>query len=530
MSPVIRPRGLEERCRRGLAAADALVNRLVGWRFNPLYQSGTIVIALLLILLVTGIWLLLFYRVGAPWASVARITEDPWLGNWVRGVHRYASDAAVIAAVVHLLRVFAQARSWGPRVLAWVSGVLLLGMLLVSGWTGFVMVWDVFGQLLALEGARLLDALPILSEPVGRTFAGDRVIPDAFFFVNLFLHVVVPLGMGLGLWIHVSRVARPTLLPPRGLLWTLTALLIGAALLRPLAMAPEASPFALPAEVPLDWFYAFWLPLGRGMPEAAAWGLAAGVTLALLLAPRWTRRGADDRAPASEVNPDLCTGCTQCSLDCPWEAITMVSRTDGRAELLAQVDPKLCVSCGICAGSCAPMGIGPPGRTGRDQLAAMRAWMAAPDRRAAEPVVIACEYGPGGGAERAGRDGRLQASGTALYRVPCAGNLHTSVIEYAIRAGAGGVLVLACPPRDCLNREGPRWLNERVYHDREAELQARVDRRRVAIGHAGLGDRSAARETIAEFRDRIQALEAIAAEPEVVLDTECEPVPVEEKT
>jgi ferredoxin len=522
MNGATRPRAFEEFCRRRLAAADAAVNRLVGWRFNPLYQSGTIVVALLLVLLVTGTWLLFFYRVGAPWASVARITGDPWLGNWVRGVHRYGSDAAVLATALHLFRVFAQGRTWGPRALAWVSGVVLLGLLLVSGWTGFVIVWDVFGQQLALEGARLLDALPILSEPVQRTFAGDRAIPGAFFFVNLFLHVVVPLGMGVGLWIHVSRLARPTLLPPRGLLWTVVALLVVIAVLWPLAIAPEASPFVLPGEVPLDWFYAFWLPISRRLPEGVTWGLGAVATLALLLVPRWTRRTGADRPPASEVNRDLCTGCTQCSLDCPWEAITMVPRSDGRADVVAQVSPELCVSCGICAGSCAPMGIGPPGRTGRDQLSAIRAWMASPDRRPGEAVVMACEYGP------AGLDGRLQLPGTVLHRVPCAGNLHTSVIEYAIRTGAGGVLVLACPPRDCPQREGPRWLTERVYHDREAELKARVDRRRVAIGYAGPGDLAAAREAIGEFRSRVLALEAIEAEPEVVLDTECEPVPLEE--
>ena len=47
--------------------------RLYGSPANPLYQSGTIVIALLLVLIVTGLWLIFFYRVGAPYASVADI-------------------------------------------------------------------------------------------------------------------------------------------------------------------------------------------------------------------------------------------------------------------------------------------------------------------------------------------------------------------------------------------------------------------------------------------------------------------------
>ena len=48
----------------------------------------------------------------------------------------------------------------------------------------------------------------------------------------------------------------------------------------------------------------------------------------------------------------------------------MVPREDGKKfAFQSYVNPDLCVSCGICAASCAPMGVGPPGRTGRDQLA-----------------------------------------------------------------------------------------------------------------------------------------------------------------
>ncbi len=67
-------RAVERSARRVLRQADAALNRLYGWRLNPLYQSGTIVVLLLLVLLASGLWLLLFYRIGAPWDSVARLT------------------------------------------------------------------------------------------------------------------------------------------------------------------------------------------------------------------------------------------------------------------------------------------------------------------------------------------------------------------------------------------------------------------------------------------------------------------------
>src|SRR3990172_6001045 len=186
--------------RRFLARADALMNRLYGWRYNPLYHSGALVVALLIVLFVTGIYLLFFYRLGAPYASVAALTAQPWLGRGIRGLHRYASDTAVVAALVHALRVYAQRRSWGPRTLAWITGLILLFVVFVSGWTGYVMVWDVQAQVLATEGARLFDVLPIFSEPISRAFVGERPIPGAFFFLNLFAHIAFPIGLGLVVW------------------------------------------------------------------------------------------------------------------------------------------------------------------------------------------------------------------------------------------------------------------------------------------------------------------------------------------
>jgi coenzyme F420-reducing hydrogenase delta subunit/Pyruvate/2-oxoacid:ferredoxin oxidoreductase delta subunit len=511
-------RPAERAATRILAWLDAGANRLYGWRANPLYQSGTIVVACFLLMLVTGLWLVLFYRVGAPYDSVARITADRWVGNWMRGVHRYASDAAVLATLVHALRMFAQGRSWGPRALAWVSGVVLLGLILACGWTGYVMVWDTFGQALAREGARMLDALPVLSEPTSRAFTGERPLPPAFFFLNLFAHIGIPLAMGIGLWLHLSRVARPALLPPKPLLLALAGGLVAIALVLPIAMLPEASPFHIPAVVPIDLFFAFWLPLVRDLRPGTALLVMIGSAVALLSVPLVTRRRPAVAPPPSTVDEELCVGCEQCAADCPYEAITMVTRAPGgRSELVARVDPARCVSCGICAGSCAPMGVGPPGRTGRDQLSAARAFLKEPARRAGEHVVICCDRGA------AHWGGAIAEAGAAVLPVDCAGNLHTSIIELCVRGGAAGVLVVACPPRDCWNREGPRWLLERVYHDREAELQARVDRRRVRVAYANAGEE---REVLAAYRAFVadtRPLGDAGTDPGAV-GAECEPV------
>jgi ferredoxin len=499
-----------------LARLVHLFNRLYGEERNPLYRSGALTVGLLLFLIVTGLYLLLFYRIGSPWASVERITGQAWAGRWIRTAHRLAADAAIVTAVVHALRMFAQRRSWGRRAMPWITGTGLVALILVCGWSGYVMVWDSFGQLVAVEGARILDLLPLFSEPLGRAFVGEQPIPGAFFFLNLFVHIALPIGIGIGLLLHVSRVARAQLLPPARVRWWGAGLLVAASVAWPVGMAPEASAFRVPATIPLDLLYGFWLPGARAVPApwvALAW--IAGIVLVALV-PRFTRPAPAARPTPSVVNERLCTGCEQCAQDCPWEAIAMVARDDGRATLVARVDPDRCVSCGICAGSCAPMGIGPAGRTGRDQLGEVRRFVAAHPPRADEVVVVACARGAGGLATHG------DVAGVAVLPVDCAGTLHSSVVEYLVRAGAGGVMVMACPAADCWNREGPAWLDQRLFHGREAELQERVDRRRVALRHVAFADAAGAREAVHQFRAQVQRLAVAPPEEDFDLLARCE--------
>lgn len=511
--------------RRLLAAIEAALTRLVGWEWNPLHQAGTVSVLMMLILLVTGLYLVFVYRVGSPSDSVARIAADPWLGAWMRTLHRYATDVFVIAALAHALRIFAQDRSWGPRTLAWLSGLFIFGAGMVLAWTGFVMAWDTFGERLAREGGRLLDVLPIFSEPLSRIFAGDGPVPSAFFFVNLFIHIALPLGFGVGLWLHVSRLARPVLLPPRRLTRFIVGALTLAAFVFPAPLGPAADPLQLATATPADVIVAWWLPLSERLSPAMAWSAGLACVVLALLVPRLTRRPREASWAPSLVDPRLCTGCNQCPQDCPWEAITMVARDDDRPTKVARVDPSLCVSCGICAGSCAPMGVGPPGRNGRDQLVALRT-STLPALTATDgvsPIVaVACAQAPANHRET------VSAAGAHVHVVPCVGNLHSSVVELLIRNGASGVIVFGCPPRDCVGREGPKWLRERLFDDREAELQPRVDRQRVRIATMAPGDLRGTMDAYQRFERDVTALAPATPERDVEIDVLCDPVPLEE--
>ena len=514
--PPVRPPAAEWLA-RALRPVEGLFNRVYGSQWNPLYKSGPLALAFLLVTLLTGIYLFIFYRVADPYGSVAEL-DATWHGSFMRSLHRYSADLAVVAVAIHAFKMLVAGRTWGARSLAFRSGILLLGAVLFCGWTGLVMAWDVQGQWVAWEGARLIDLFPLFSEPISRSFVQPGSVGSGFFFTNLFLHVALPLGVAGLLWLHASRVARPAMLPPKKLLYWAMGLVAAVSILVPVPLPPQADLLSRPVDVPLDIFYAFWLPVARVLP---AWGhLMFWVVLGAIgfSLPRWWKPKETALTP-SHVDEERCTGCSTCYEDCPFDAISMVPREvpSRRSMTVARVDPTMCVSCGICSGSCAPMVVGPPNRTGREQFRRIRNFASESPALEGRIAVVACGYAVG----EAVAD---RFANVAFIPSGCSGGVHTSSIEGLLAGGASGVFILTCPGRDCLYREGPAWLDERIYNDREAELQPRVDRRRLRVAAFGPGELGRAVAAVDAFSAELAELEFLEAPLTAEGERECEVV------
>lgn len=473
---------------RGLIATlDHLLDRAYGSRWNPSHQSGSLAIALMLVAIATGIYLTVFYRIGAPYESIQRIQAQVWAGRWLRALHRYASDLAVVFVVLHAVRMMAEGRTWGPRVLAWVSGLCLAAAMLIVGWTGYILVWDAHAQLLGAAGARLMDALHLLATPIGRIFGGATPAPASFFFLNLFVHMALPLAMALLIWVHTLRLARSRWLPDRQLTWWATISLTALAFAVPAPLGPGAEGLLLGDRAAYDLFYTAWIPLATHLPASAAWVVSLGLALVPLTLPAWWRPARAKEGEKSHHNPLACTGCGQCVIDCPFEAISMIADPAGRRpHPIAAVNPARCVSCGLCAGSCDQLAIGPPARDGHAQALAVRQLTANADVQGM--VLVHCgQDGVGEAlAERlAGKGHRV-----TLLAVDCAGALHALAVSQLLRAYRGA-FVLGCPTRRCRSREGVPLALERLLQGREPELKQPLDTTRVRFASGGRADLSA---------------------------------------
>ena len=466
---------------RGWRGVERALDRVCGEADNPLRQLGALGYLMFWLVAATGIYLYIFFEtsVDGAHASVERLTHDQWwAGGVLRSLHRYASDAMVVLVALHLLRELALGRFSGFRWFSWVSGVPTPWLLVASGVTGYWLVWDEVAQFVGIAVTEWFGALPGFGPALVRNFVGVDAMTDRMFSLLAFLHIGLPLALLLAMWAHIQRLTRPRTTSSRALtLWSVAALLL-VSLVFPAQSQPPADLLRVPATVPIDWFYLGIFPAMYESSPGAVWVALGGTTLLLVAMPWAVRR---ERPAPVVVDPANCNGCTRCFADCPYEAIEMLPHPSGRGQI-ASVDEDRCASCGICAGACpssTPFRSGQRLATGIDLPAfpidALRVGLDAgiESARAVEagaPVVLfACAAGAT----------VPKTPGVLRVDLVCAGMLPPAFVDYALRAGAAGVVVSSCPPEDCEFRFGARWLSERLAGEREPGLREAVDRSRI---------------------------------------------------
>ena len=93
---------------------------------------------------VTGVVLAMFYVPSPDFAydSIRFIMERLTFGHVLRGLHFFGASFIVVAAVVHMLRVVALGSYKKPREATWITGVVLLLLILGFALTGYLLPWD----------------------------------------------------------------------------------------------------------------------------------------------------------------------------------------------------------------------------------------------------------------------------------------------------------------------------------------------------------------------------------------------------
>ncbi len=301
---------------------EPVPNHLKRWWFclggTPMY--------LFVVQIATGILLAIYYEPSPRTAydSVRYITEEASFGWYIRGLHKWAATLMVAAVILHQIRIYFTGAYRKPRELNWMIGVFLLICTLVTGFTGYSLVYEQLSYWGATVGANITDSIPVVGPWMKSMLLGGADYSERTLSRFFILHAaILPATMVMLLAIHVSLIRLQGITDLRfedddsekrtfnffpdhlytelimGLV--LMILLSVLATVLPATMGPRADPLTTPEVIKPEWFFyvAFrWLKLFSGTFAVLSMGFIVFVMLIWPFVDKWLLK----RFPATEMS------------------------------------------------------------------------------------------------------------------------------------------------------------------------------------------------------------------------------------
>ena len=249
------------------------------------YYLGGATLFLLAVQIFTGILLLLYYRPSAAEAyeSVQFIVTRVPFGWLIRNVHSWSANLLIGAAFAHLFSVFLLKSYRKPRELTWVSGMLLLFLMLGFGFSGYLLPWNELSFFATKVGTGIAGSVPAVGPFLLRLLRGGDDVSGAtlsrFFGIHVAvlpaistllvaLHLLFVQRQGMSVPLRIERRLKPgetlrqmpffpNYILRDVLLWYLAlAALAALAAFSPWGLGKKADPFAaVPAGIRPEWYF-----------------------------------------------------------------------------------------------------------------------------------------------------------------------------------------------------------------------------------------------------------------------------------
>lgn len=256
---------------------------------------------LFVVQIVTGILLAFYYQSSpeAAYESVRYITEEVGFGWYIRSVHKWAATMMVAAVILHQMRVFFTGAYRRPRELNWMVGCSLLLCTLLTGFTGYSLVYEQLSFWGATVGANIADGIPVVGGVLKRMLLGGDGVGGQTLSRFYVMHAALLPGAIVALVVvHIALVRLQGVTELRfegeqpekkhfkfvpdhlftelivGLV--LMVLLSALAIIFPAGLGPKADPLTTPEVIKPEWFFyvAFrWLKLFSGTTAILSMGL-----------------------------------------------------------------------------------------------------------------------------------------------------------------------------------------------------------------------------------------------------------------
>jgi cytochrome b6 len=181
------------------------------------YCLGGITAFLFVVQGITGILLAFYYKPTpeAAYASIQYIETQVNFGSAIRAIHHWCANGMIVICIAHMARVFIMGAYKRPRELNWVSGVLLLVLTLVFGFTGYLLPWDQRAFWATTVGSEIAGAIPSIGNlalvllRVGWNVTGETL--SRFYGLHV---IVVPLATVAFMFTHFLMIRRQGIAKP----------------------------------------------------------------------------------------------------------------------------------------------------------------------------------------------------------------------------------------------------------------------------------------------------------------------------
>jgi len=193
-----------------LPIGEFIESQLIGYyapkNFNIWYFFGSLALLVLVMQLVTGIFLTMFYKPGelTSFDSVEYIMREVDYGWLIRYLHSTGASAFFIVVYLHMFRALLYGSYRAPRELLWLIGMLVYLALMAEAFMGYVLPWGNMSFWGAQVIVNLFGTIPGIGRPLVEWIRGDYGIADATLNRFFALHVAaIPLALLLLVMLHL---------------------------------------------------------------------------------------------------------------------------------------------------------------------------------------------------------------------------------------------------------------------------------------------------------------------------------------